>query len=110
MQQFGEYGITCYVCSNLLAIITNKVINMLPVPGEWLGVPPEDFGKVIDDPSLVIDLIEDIPEKEASNIPKTSIKVQEVEATKSVAKRFISIVSNIGIFFFTFKLGFNIYI
>lgn len=63
MLQYGKYGITCYVCGNLVVIIKDRVINVLPIPGEQLGVPPKDIGREVSDPSLMIDLMKEILEK-----------------------------------------------
>lgn len=45
--------------------------------------------------------------KKVSDISRTPIEVQEIEATRMAARGFISIAKNTKVFFFTFKLGFN---
>lgn len=74
-------------------MITDKGINMRPIFREQLRVPPMDFGKVVSDPSSIINLIE-VPRKEVDDISRALAKIQEIEAAKLVAKRFISIAEN----------------
>lgn len=60
--------------------------------------------KEVSEPSLMIDL-EELTGKEVRDL--TEREITDSEATKIIARRFITIVENMEAFIFTFKLGFN---
>lgn len=93
---------------------------MLHVLGEWLGVPLEGLEKEVTEPSVIIDLIEGVLEKEVNNLPRPSVEVQakkEISAFEAMrtapriseadVRRYMEIVENLRVFFFTFELGFT---
>lgn len=63
-------------------------------------IPEEEIGK----PSRGVDL-EELPKKEVSDSAER--ESFDIEARKMMARRFIAIAKNTGVFFFTFELGFN---
>lgn len=87
-----------------MIVVADEVINVLFVAEEWLEVFLDDFKKAVNVPSLIIDLIGNVPSsvinleellrKEINDILRTLAKVQEIEAMKLTARRFISIVEN----------------
>lgn len=88
-----------------MAVITDKIINILPLPREQLIVPPEKVDKEVGGPSKVVDLIGELLEKDVSDIPRTSTKVQEIEAAKTIARIFITIFENMRAIIFAFELA-----
>lgn len=69
------YGITCKVYGNLMAIVEDKIVNMLPVPGELFGGPPENLEKEVGDPSGIVDFTESLFEEVVGNPPRSLIEI-----------------------------------
>lgn len=117
------YGITCTVYDNLVAIIAEKVINVLPMLGEQFGISLKNLEKEVSDPLGIIDLIKS-PSKEVVGDPlRSSIKIQvgrkmtiyevvkmALEIPRANARRQQAISENTSNFFFAFELSFNRYI
>lgn len=60
---------------------------------------------MVGNPSSMIDLIEKVSRKEVGDFPRISTEVWETEVTRKVARRYIVIVKNMGVFIFSFELG-----
>lgn len=123
MKYLQPCEITCRVCGNLVVLLANEALNILFATKEQPGVIPEDHEKVVGDPSSIIDLIEEVSKKkigepssminleellgkEVSILPRPSIEIQEIEAAKVLARRFIAISDNMEAFIFCLQVRF----
>lgn len=102
-----------------MAIITDKKVNVLHVPGEQFGVPPKNLDKETDESLEIVDLTENLPEKVVGIPSRSSVKIQVerkmtiIDVTRMAreilgvdVRRYQAITNNIGIFFFAFELSF----